>query len=62
MGNLFGRGKAVQIIESIQSLHNVELTLQALINKYQKQIDEQKEIIKQRNLNQNPSEMLREIC
>mgnify|MGYP006098524513 CR=1 FL=1 len=48
MGNLFGRGKAVQIIESIQSLHNVELTLQALINKYQKQIDEQKEIIKQK--------------
>lgn len=48
MGNIFGRSKAVQIIESIQSLHNVEQTLQALIDKYQKQIDEQKSMAKQK--------------
>jgi len=50
MGNFFGRSKAVQIIESIQSLHNVEQTLQALIDKYQKQIDEQRRKAKQ-NMN-----------
>tara|TARA_B110001450_G_scaffold109928_1_gene103838 strand:+ start:9 stop:593 length:585 start_codon:yes stop_codon:yes gene_type:complete len=48
MGNLFARSKAVQIIESIQSLHHVEQTLQALIDKYQKQIDEQKLMAKQK--------------
>ena len=48
MGNLFARSKAVQIIESIQSLHHVEQTLQALIDKYQKQIDEQKNKAKQK--------------
>jgi hypothetical protein len=48
MGNFFARSKAVQIIESIQSLHAVEITLQALIDKYQKQIDEQKLMAKQK--------------
>ena len=48
MGNLFARSKAVQIIESIQSLHHVEQTLQALIDKYQKQIDEQRNKAKQK--------------
>ena len=48
MGNLFIRSKAVQIIESIQSLHHVEQTLQALIDKYQKQIDEQRSKAKQK--------------
>ena len=48
MGNLFYKNKAVQIIESIQSLHHVEQTLQALIDKYQKQIDEQRNKAKQK--------------
>lgn len=47
MGNLFYKNKAIQIIESIQSLHHVEQTLQALIDKYQKQIDEQRNKAKQ---------------
>mgnify|MGYP006088077327 CR=1 FL=1 len=42
MGNFFGKSKAIQIVESIQSLQNVEQTLQCLIDKYQKQIDEQR--------------------
>jgi len=50
MGNFFGRSKAVQIIESIQSLHNVEQMLQCLIDKYQKQIDEERRKAKQ-NMN-----------
>ena len=48
MGNLFYKNKAIQIIESIQSLHHVEQTLQALIDKYQKQIDEQRNKAKQK--------------
>ena len=36
MGNFFGKSKAIQIVESIQSLKNVEQTLQCLIDKYQK--------------------------
>ena len=48
MGIFFGRSKAVQIIESIQSLQNVEQTLQCLIDKYQKQIDEQRSKAKQK--------------
>lgn len=48
MGNLFYKNKAIQIIESIQSLHHVEQTLQALIDKYQKQIDEQRSKAKQK--------------
>ena len=59
MGNLFARSKAVQIIESIQSLHNVEQTLQALIDKYQKQIDEQKLMAKQKM--KSKSESLRHV-
>lgn len=59
MGNLFARSKAVQIIESIQSLHNVEQTLQALIDKYQKQINEQKSMAKQKM--KSKSESLRHV-
>jgi len=55
MGNLIYKNKANSIVESIRSLNNVEMTLQCLIDKYQNQIDEERNKAKQKMNSQSES-------